>query len=94
MRPYVLYQEIQGNWETLKRGRNFNSFVNEIIKRIEIVNKAKEIKTAYITHHGVFSKNIKKIMKIVSNSNVVETNPSLVTHYLLGKNYLDFAFLC
>ncbi len=92
-RPYVLYQELNGRWETIKRGRNINSFVNEIIKRVEIVNQAKEIKTVYITHHGTLSKNVKKIERVISNSNVVETNPSLITHYLLGENYIDFAFL-
>jgi len=91
--PYVLYQELHGNWETIKRGRNFNSFVSEISKRVEIVNRAKEIKTAYITHHGTLSKSVKKIKDIVSDTNIVETNPSLVTHYLLGNNYVDFAFL-
>ncbi len=92
-RPYVLYQKLHGNWETIKRGRNINSFVSEISKRVEIVNRAKEIKTAYITHHGALSKSVRKIKDIVSNTNIVETNPSLVTHYLLGNNYIDFAFL-
>ncbi|MHA1550986.1 MAG: DegV family protein [Candidatus Heimdallarchaeaceae archaeon] len=92
-RPYVLYQESYGKWETVKRGRNIKSFVNEIIKRVEIVNRAKEIKTAYITHHGALSRNVRRIKDIVSNTSIVETNPSLVTHYLLGKNYIDFAFL-
>lgn len=92
-RPYVLYQELSGRWETIKRGRNIKSFVNEIIKRVEIVNQAKEIKTVYITHHGTLSKNVRKIERVVSNSSIVETNPSLITHYLLGENYIDFAFL-
>ena len=93
LRPYVLYQEVHGNWNTIKRGRNVGSLNDEILKRIEIVNKAKEIKTAYLTHHGIFERNIKKIRNIVSQSNVVETSPSLVTHYLLGKTYIDFSFL-
>ena len=67
--------------------------MNEIIKRVEIVNKAKEIKTAFITHHGILSRNVKKLKEIVADSNVIETEPSLVTHFLLGKNYIDFAFL-
>ncbi len=70
-----------------------NAQPGEIIKRVEIVNRAKEIKTAYITHHGSLSKNARKIKDIVSHTNIVETSPSLVTHYLLGKNYIDFAFL-
>ncbi|MHA1418999.1 MAG: DegV family protein [Candidatus Heimdallarchaeaceae archaeon] len=92
-RPYVLYQELYGKWETVKRGRNINSFVNEIIKRVEIVNQAKELKSVYITHYGSLSKNVRKIKDIVSNTNIVESSPSLVTHHLLGRNYIDFAFL-
>ena len=92
-RPYVMYRELYGKWETIKRGRNIKSFVKEIIKRVEIVNRDKEIKTVYITYHGTLSKNVRKIRSIVSETNIVETNPSLITHYLLGENYIDFAFL-
>lgn len=92
-RPYVLYQEVHSNWETIKRGRNIKSLNDEILERIEIVNTAKEIKTSYLTHHGVFARHIGKIKNIISESNIVEPSPSLITHYLLGKNYVDFAFL-
>ena len=92
-RPYTLYQYFHNNWNELKRSRNVKSLINEVENSVEIVRKTKDIHNIYYSSSWEFSRELKGILKIFDETNSTESSQSLVSYYLLGRNYFDLSFI-
>ncbi len=92
-RPYTLYQYFNNNWQELKRSRNVKTLINEVKNSAEIVKKAKDISNIYYSSSWEFSRELKGILKIFDKTESTESSQSLVTYFLLGRNYFDISFI-
>ena len=92
-RPYTLYQYFHNNWNELKRSRNVKSLITEVENSVEIVRKTKDIHNIYYSSSWEFSRELKGILKIFDETNSTESSQSLVSYYLLGRNYFDLSFI-
>ena len=92
-RPYTLYQYFHNNWQELKRSRNMRFLVNEVKNSVEIIMKAKDIHNIYYSSSWEFSRELKGILKIFNKIENTESSQSLVSYFLLGRNYFDISFI-
>ncbi|MCG3216389.1 MAG: DegV family protein [Candidatus Heimdallarchaeota archaeon] len=92
-RPYTLYQYFHNNWKELRKSRSVRTLFDEIRNSAEIVKKTKDIHNIYYSSSWEFNRELKSVLKILSDSKSDESPHSLVTYFLLGKNYFDFAFI-
>ena len=92
-RPYTLYQYFHNNWQELKRSRNVKYLFNEVKNSVEIMKKTKDIQNIYYSSSWEFSRELKGILKIFDKTENTESSQSLVTYFLLGRNYFDIAFI-
>ncbi len=92
-KPYETYELYHSSWSNLSSGRNPRSLVKNLIKQIEIITKAKEFKKVFYGGSGEFEKSIEKVLEVITITNAIKTETSLVSCQLLGPNYGSIALL-
>jgi len=91
-KPYYFYQFNHGKWNEEGKNRATKPLIEEIKKRVKEIKNLKEITQIYFSTSRDFSRELKKILKIFSNKNVVEITPSLVSYHLIGKNSFNISY--
>jgi fatty acid-binding protein DegV len=93
LNPYVIHHFFHGEWDETKKGRSSNVLFKDMKNGLEIVYKAKELKSIYYSSTSEFEKEIEDILGSFTIPNVRKTPVSLIKHLLLGKNYCEIAFI-
>ncbi|MHA1199082.1 MAG: DegV family protein [Candidatus Heimdallarchaeaceae archaeon] len=93
MKNYNLYHYSHTKWEHISSNRNSRNLFREIHERITSTGKTKKIKQAYFSSSPNFMRDTKEVIRRIRKASKTETEQSLISRYLLGKEYSSIAFL-
>jgi len=90
---YNLYHYFHTNWELVSNNKNSRTLFKDIHGKMNLVHKTKEIKQIYYSSSTSFNKDTKDVLRRIRKVNKTETNQSLISRYLFGRDYSSIAFL-
>lgn len=90
---FYLYHYFHTNWDNISSNKKAHHLFKEMNNRISITNKTKEINQIYYSSSSGFMPETKDIVKRIKKIPKTETTQSLISRFLLGRDYSSIAFL-
>ena len=93
LRNYNLYHYFHTNWEIISTNRKSRNLFKDVNSRINLTSKTKEISKVYYSTSSNHVRETKETLRRIRKVEKTETHQSLISRYLLGKDFSSIAFL-
>ncbi len=88
-----LYHYFHTQWTNISQDRKAHNLFKEANHRINIVSKTKEVESIFYSSSSKYTKNTKDIIRRFRKVPKTETKQSIISYYVLGKEYASVAFI-
>ncbi len=93
LKNYNLYHYFHTNWEIISTNRKSKNLFKDINSRINLTNKTKEITKVFYSTSSNHIRETKETLRRIRKVEKTETHQSIISRYLLGKDFSSIAFL-
>ncbi len=93
LKNYNLYNYSHSNWDIVSTDRKSHNLFRDMSNRINAASKTKKIKHVYYSTSPSLIRDTKEVLRRIRRVSKTETKQSLISRYLLGKEYSSIAFL-
>ena len=90
---YILYHYFHSQWNIVMNNRILKNVFREMTNRINLSLKTKEISYVFYSFSSIFKKESKDVLRKFRKISKTETLQSLISRYLLGKDFISIAFI-